>query len=547
MPVDAPGNNVVINGGAGNDRIEEVGQANQAHKAEKAGAAGEVGLRKLTADDILKLGGGEPQAPKQIRVRFAPSPTGHLHIGGARTALVNFLFAQANGGKFVLRIEDTDQMRSKPEFTEAILEGLRWLGLKWDEEPIFQSQRTDIYKAKVQQLIDAGKARVDPETKAVYFIMPKDGKIVINDRLKGRVEVDPEPDFVIQRADGSPMFLLANVVDDVEQGITHIFRGDDHLTNAAKQIELFRALGFEVPEFFHMPLIHDDPKLDDEDPKKSKPGGKLSKRHGAVSVIDYQRQGFSPIVLVNHLARMGMGIDGQDTFSLDALVERFDPTRLSKKESVLGLTQLAKLADGTYVQRPGPLLERMFREIMSMPTAAVAQEIKAILADKERVEAHITDPGSEGAPGFFHRTGVTAAEAREALNLSDEQVRALADGGKKRFSTFMDAIDFAAILRAPLRYDPKDAVALGGAKVKAQMKTLMGQLDRIPAGDWKLETLSKALDDFNANAKVKYQAYGKSLRWMLTGNPQGFPLHNTMVLLGKEETLRRLQEMTKEA
>lgn len=545
MAVDKAGNQPNAAAAAAAANNQPVAEA----KAKKGkNAVEQPELRKLTAADILKLGGGEPQAPKQVRVRFAPSPTGHLHIGGARTALVNYLFAKANGGQFVLRIEDTDQMRSKPEYTEAILDGLRWLGMKWDEEPVFQSQRADLYAEKVEKLIADGKARRDPETGAVFFIMPKDGKLTINDRLKGRVEVEPEDDFVIQRADGSAAFLLANVVDDGDQGITHIFRGDDHLTNAAKQIELFRALGYDVPEMYHMPLIHGDPRPNEEDPTQKDLAGKLSKRHGATSVIDYQDQGFTPDVLMNHLARMGMGFDTDETLPIDDLAKKFDPTRLSKKESVLGLTSLGmqgKKGNKKYVSKPGPLLQRMFQKIMAMPTEELAAEIKSILGDADRVEKHITAEDTASRAGFFNRTGVTADEAREALsNLNDAQLEALADGGRKRFSTFMDALDFAAIVRAPLRYDEADAATLGGAKQKALMKKLSGELEKVPEKDWNIDKLIDVLDKFNDAQNVGYTAYGNSLRWMLTGNSIGFPLHNTMALLGREETLARLAEMT---
>ncbi len=532
---------MVVEGAANRPRTVHAhapGDVGPAARADRRTRLQRPALRSLTADDVLKLGGGEPEAPKRVRVRFAPSPTGHLHIGGARTALVNYLFAKANGGDFLLRIEDTDHMRSKPEYTEAIYDGLRWLGLSWDEEPVFQSQRTELYSTKVEALLAADKARRDPDTGAVFFIMPKEGKLVVNDRLKGRVEVDPEPDFVIQRSDGSPMFLLANVVDDGEQGITHIFRGHEHLVNAAKQIELFRALGYQVPEFYHMPLIHGDPAPDPEDPSQVKAGGKLSKRHGATSVIDYENQGFSPEVLINHLARLGMGFDTNDTLSIDELAKRFDPTRMSKKESVLGLTECVKKGE-KYEVRPGPLVLRMFTEIMRMPTDALAAAIQAILDDAERVDAYVDDPS------FFTRNGVTPEEAKAALaDLSKEQVHALADGGKKRFGTYMDAIDSVAIVRSPLRFDEKDAKQLGGTKQKELMRKLSAQLGKVAATKWTVETLDKELDKFNEATGAGYTAYGKSLRWMLTGNPEGFPLHHTMVLLGKTETLARLEQMT---
>jgi glutamyl-tRNA synthetase len=502
----------------------------------------EPGLRTLTAEEVLKLGGGEPEPPKRVRVRFAPSPTGFLHIGGARTALVNYLFAKSRGGDFLVRIEDTDPMRSKPEYTEAIFDGLKWLELGSDEEVIYQSQRTEIYQRKVEELIAKGKARRDPESQAVYFIMPREGKLVVQDRLKGRIEFDPEPDFVIQRSDGSPMFLLANVVDDGEQKITHILRGHEHLVNAAKQIELFRALDYPVPEFYHMPLILGDPVPDPEDATRVKHRGKLSKRHGATNVIDYQEQGFSPKVLINHLARLGMSFDSRETMSLEELAQHFDPTRMSKKETVLGLTECVKRG-AKYEVRPGPLLQRMFAEISRMPSEELAVEIRRLLSDRERVEQYLDEPATETRPSFFDRTGVTPEEARVALDgLSDEQLFALADGGKMRFATYLDAVDFAAIARAPLRFDEKQLAKHTGKKMKADAKKLLARLEGAAPQEWTVRGLDAELEKFNAATGLRYTDYGKSLRWMLTGNVEGFPLHHTMVLLGREETLARLRQ-----
>jgi glutamyl-tRNA synthetase len=462
--------------------------------------------RPLTTEEIYAMGGGQAEEPRRVRVRFAPSPTGHLHIGGARTALVNYMFAKANGGDFIVRIEDTDQMRSKPEFTEAIFDGLKWLGLPWDEEVVYQSQRTELYQRKVEQLLASGKARVDADTGAVYFIMPKEGKLVIEDRLKGRVEVDPEPDFVIQRSDGSPMFLLANVVDDGEQQITHIFRGHEHLVNAAKQIELFKALGYRVPEFYHMPLINGDPVPHPEDPTKVKARGKLSKRHGATSVIDFQTKGFSPKVLLNHLARLGIGFDDRTTMSLEELTQRFDPTRLSKRTTVLGLNECVKTG-GKYEVRPGPLMERMFIEIMQTPTEELVDEIEKFF------------------PGH---------------SLDREQLIALADGGKRRFSTFVDFVDFVAFLRTTPEFKQED-IALHAPK-KAVVRRLVAQLEGV--ADWTLARLEAELEKFNQTKATGYSAYSNTMRWMLTGKSDGFPLHHTMVLLGREESLARLRRMT---
>ncbi len=497
-------------------------QQNQGVKpADNAAKVDGVGIKPLSLDDIRKIGGGEPLQPKKVTVRFAPSPTGHLHIGGAWVALRNAMLAKKLGGDLVLRIEDTDQLRSKPEYTEAIMDGLSWLGVEWKGDPIFQSQRTELYKNKVQQLVDEGKAYKDASG-AVFFKMPKEGTITVNDRVKGAVHVDcaldSMKDFPIQRSDGSPTFLLANVVDDGEQGVTHILRGDDHLGNAARQVPLFRAMGYDVPEFYHMPLIHGDD------------GQKLSKRHGATSVFQYKDLGYDSEVLMNHLARIGCSFDTEQTMSFDQLSERFDPMNISKGPGKLGL---------------GLLDARMMHHIKKTPTGEIVKELKGRLANEATLTRHVEDKGTDTRPGFFERTGVTAEEAMKALTtLSDPQIHALADGAKARASTFAEMLDMAAFFRGPPAYAPAEAKTHATAEKKQLMAKLTEQLNQIGEGDWKAGSLDKALDKFNGDAKVAYAAYGQSLRWMLTGVSDGVPLHTTMAVIGREESLRRLQEMT---
>jgi len=336
-----------------------------------------------------------------VRVRFAPSPTGYLHIGGARTALFNYLFARHHGGTLVLRVEDTDRERSTPEAIRAILEGLRYLGLGWDEGPekggdhgpYFQSARLSSYTSLVEQLLSEGKAYrcfctkerlqslradqreakqryhydrlcsgLDPaqaaarlksgEPYVVRFRVPAgvDGVTVVDDLIRGEVPFQHQEieDFIIQRADGTCVYNFAVVGDDHGMGITHVIRGEDHLSNTPKQILLFRALGFEVPLYAHIPLI------------LAPGGGKLSKRHGAVAVTEYQEKGYLPEAMINFLVRLGWAFDDkQEIFSLAELVEKFSLEGVSKSGAVYDTQKLDHL--GNYYMR-----ERATAEIVDL-------------------------------------------------------------------------------------------------------------------------------------------------------------------------------------
>jgi glutamyl-tRNA synthetase len=285
-----------------------------------------------------------------VRTRFAPSPTGYLHIGGARTALFSWLFARKHGGQFVLRIEDTDLERSTPESVDAILQGMAWLNLDYDEGPFFQTQRFDRYNEIIQQWLAEGKAyycyasqaeldalreeqmvrkdkpRYDGRYRdftgippagikpVVRFKNPLDGEVVINDMVKGRVVVQNSEldDLIIQRSDGSPTYNFTVVVDDWEMNITHVIRGDDHLNNTPRQINMLKALGVEPPVYAHLPMV------------LGEDGQRLSKRHGAVSVLQYKEAGYLPDGLLNYLARLGWSHGDQEIFSRDELIQYFD-------------------------------------------------------------------------------------------------------------------------------------------------------------------------------------------------------------------------------
>ncbi len=283
----------------------------------------------------------------EIITRFPPSPTGHLHLGGARTALFNWLFARHHKGKFILRFEDTDRERSKQEYVDSILEALKWLGLNWDEGPYFQTQRLELYKKFAQKLYEEGKAyycecskelleekkkemlkkglkpkydktcrdkNLGPgEGRVLRIKAPETGEIVVEDLLRGKIVFPAEEldDFIIMRSDGTPTYQFAVVIDDITMGITHVIRGDDHISNTPKQLLIYKALGAEPPKYAHIPMV------------LGRDGARLSKRHGAKSVLEYKEAGFLPEALLNYLARLGWGYGDQEYFTVEELIEKF--------------------------------------------------------------------------------------------------------------------------------------------------------------------------------------------------------------------------------
>ncbi len=278
-----------------------------------------------------------------VKVRFAPSPTGFLHVGSARTALFNWLFARHEGGKFYIRIEDTDRERSKDEFLDEILSSLKALGLEWDGELVFQSKRTDYYRQTAEKLIQKGLAYTDGP--AILFRMPKTGKVVFEDLLHGAIEFDLEAhpslaeDLVIFKSDGSPTYNFAVVCDDADMGITHVIRGDDHISNTPKQLPLYEALSFKKPVFCHIPLILG--------PDRSR----LSKRHGATSIRDYLAEGFLPEAVVNYLTLLGWSPgNNEEILSREALVKKFELKRVLKTGAVFSREKLEWM-NGQYVRK----------------------------------------------------------------------------------------------------------------------------------------------------------------------------------------------------
>lgn len=327
-----------------------------------------------------------------IRARFAPSPTGMLHLGGARTALFNYLFARHHGGKLVLRIEDTDRARSTRRFEAAQLEDLAWLGLDFDEGPHRQSERGELYEEGIERLVEAGLAYESEDEggrRALYFRPPvREG--AFRDELRGEVSFGRIEDFVVRKSDGTPSYNFAAVVDDSDMGITHVIRGEEHLPNAGRQVLLYRALGLAEPKFVHLGVI------------LGPDGKKLSKRHGAASVADYRREGYLPEALVNHLTLLGWTHPaGREDFdSLDELVRGWDPSRLGASPSTFDPDRLLyfdarhirRLTDDDLRRRVGPFLEGPLPEGREAAALEVIREEARVLSDAPRLLREVLGP-----------------------------------------------------------------------------------------------------------------------------------------------------------
>ena len=327
-----------------------------------------------------------------VRVRFAPSPTGLLHLGAARTALFNYLFARHYGGDLILRIEDTDRERSRPEFERAQLEDLGWLGLSYDEGPYRQSERGELYEGTVRRLIDAGltyESTDESGRRALYFHPPmRSGSFT--DELRGKVTFGGVEDFVILKSDGTPSYNFAVVVDDLELGITHVIRGEEHLSNTARQILLYRALGATEPRFIHLGVI------------VGPDGKKLSKRHGAASIADYRRGGYVPEALVNYLALLGWNHpEGKEEFAgLDELSRDWDPSRLGASPATFdpdrllffNASHIRRLSADEFHLRLEPFLEEPLPRGREPAALEAIREDMRTLSEAPRLLHGITDP-----------------------------------------------------------------------------------------------------------------------------------------------------------
>lgn len=460
-----------------------------------------------------------------IKTRFAPSPTGYLHIGGARTALFSHLFARHHGGSTVLRIEDTDLERSTPEAVEAIMESLEWLGFKYDEGPYFQTKRFDRYKEMIEQLLESGHAyycycspeeldemRAAAEAKrekpryngkwrpepgktlpeipegvkpVVRFKNPLVGRTAFTDMIHGTLSVDNGEldDLIIARPDGSPTYNFCVVVDDIDMGITHIIRGDDHINNTYRQVNIFKALGAELPQFAHLSMI-----LGDD-------GQKLSKRHGAVGVMEYYEQGYLPEAVINYLVRLGWAHGDQEIFTLDEMIKLFDITKVSKSASAFNTSKLRWL-NQHYMINSDPL---KLAELLTPFLAKLGIDVKADERLAQIVTAHVQ-------------------RAHTLVELA-EQVQYL----------FLDEVIF----------DEKAKERNLTTTSLPVLKELHTRLSTLTA--WENEALDGVVKETMAALDVGMGKVGMPLRTAIVGRTSSPNLDETLYLVGREKTLQRLE------
>jgi glutamyl-tRNA synthetase len=468
-----------------------------------------------------------------ITTRFAPSPTGFLHIGGARTALFNWLYARARGGRMLLRIEDTDRERSTQAAIDAILDGLSWLGIEWDGETVYQSSRSARHRDVAEGLLAAGRAyrcyaspqelaemrerarregraklydgrwrdrnpaEAPPGVKPVIRLKaPLTGETVIEDQVQGRVVWQNEnlDDLVLLRSDGTPTYMLAVVVDDHDMNVTHIIRGDDHLTNGARQTQIYQALDWNVPVMAHIPLIH------------GPDGTKLSKRHGALGVDAYRAMGYLPAAMRNYLVRLGWAHGDQEIFSTDEMIAAFGLPQIGRSPARFDFAKLEHL-NGHYIRQMGnvDLVDAM-----------------------ERVLPHI------------------AGGAELAARLTPElrqQLLAAMPGLKERAKTLVELVDGARYLFAvrPLPVDEK-AAALLTPQARALLADIAEDLAGI--GSWTVEATDQAVRGFAERKGVKLGSVAQPLRAALTGRTTSPPIFDVLAVLGKAESLARLKDQS---
>ena len=425
-----------------------------------------------------------------VRVRFAPSPTGYLHIGGARTALFNWLFARHNKGVFILRVEDTDQQRSTEESTKAIFDSMKWLGLDWDEGPYYQSQRLSIYKQYAERLVEHGKAFYDTDAegrKAIRFRM-QDEITEFNDLIHGMITFDAAliEDFVTLKADGFPTYNFACVVDDADMGITHIIRGDDHISNTPKQIALYKAFGFKIPEFAHIPMI------------LGEDGSRLSKRHGATSVTDYSDKGYLSHALVNFLALLGWSPgNDQEVISVPEMIEKFTLKRVNKTSAQFNNIKLDWM-NGQYIK--------------NTPVEELTPEVRA----------------------FFEKSGINTVE------YTTEWFKNLVSLYHERFKNFRDLFDQTGFFFTDtIEYDN---VAVEKFLKKEGVGKLLKEVHSAisPLENFDKQSLEACLRNLTEKLGVGFSKLAQPLRVAITGKSVSAGIFETIELLKKEKTLKRI-------
>jgi glutamyl-tRNA synthetase len=502
-------------------------------------------------------------AKKPVVTRFAPSPTGFLHIGGGRTALFNWLYAKHTGGKFLLRIEDTDRERSTPEATEAILDGLNWLGLKWDGDAVFQAVRADRHAAVARELLAKGQAyhcylstaeldqmRKEAEANKQPFLIrspwrdkgpadaPKDGKpvirlktpregeTVIDDHVQGRVVIQNKDldDLIILRSDGTPIYNLAVVVDDHDMGVTHVVRGVDHLTNAAKQTLIYKAMGWDVPDFAHVPLIH------------GADGAKLSKRHGALGVEAYRAMGYLPAALRNYLVRLGWSHGNDEIFSTEQMIEWFGIDGLGKSPARFDFVKLADL-NGHYIRQAADA--DLIKETRAMlPHLDFVALSKVTLDPKEPVRPDVTLAKSVLTQRPDLKTGVALEAALGAAGW--DRVTAALPGIKERSKTLCEIVDQSLYLVAklPLAMDDK-AKKVMDTDAKTALGVVLPVIDG--ASDWSAGALEAAVKAHAEATGAKLGKIAQPLRVALTGRTVSPPVFDVLATLGKAEAVARIK------
>ncbi|ERI16565.1 glutamate--tRNA ligase [Brucella sp. RRSP16] len=469
--------------------------------------------------------------PKPVVTRFAPSPTGYLHIGGARTALFNWLYAKHNGGKMLLRIEDTDRERSTDAATAAILDGLTWLGLDWDGEAISQFERAPRHREVAEELVTLGKAYYcyatpeeleemrekaraegrpprydgrwrdrDPSeapagVKPVIRIKaPQEGETLVQDAVQGDVRFPNKDldDFIILRSDGTPTYMHAVVVDDHDMGVTHIIRGDDHLTNAARQTVIYNAMNWDVPQMSHIPLIH------------GADGAKLSKRHGALGVDAYRAMGYLPAALRNYLVRLGWSHGDDEIMSTEQMIEWFDVKDINKGAARFDFQKLEAI-NGVYMRASD---DRALYDalIAVLPEIEGGKEISDALDDKRRAQLLAAMPGLKD----------------RAKTLVE-----LADGSKFIFAA------------RPLDLDEK-AASLLNEEGRAVLKSVLPDLEA--ATEWTVESLDAVVRTHAEKTGLKLGKIAQPLRAALTGRATSPGVFDVLFVLGREESLERIRD-----
>lgn len=455
-----------------------------------------------------------------IRTRFAPSPTGYLHIGGARTALFAWLYARKHGGKFVLRIEDTDLERSTEESVNAILEGMSWMGLDYDEGPFYQTHRFERYEEVIQQLLNDGKAyrcncskerieklredqmatkekpRYDGHCRAqdvsadedhvIRFLNPKEGEVVFNDLVRGSVTVQNKEldDLIIKRTDGSPTYNLSVVVDDLDMKISHVIRGDDHINNTPRQINILKAMGEEPPTYAHVPMI------------LGEDGARLSKRHGATSVIEYREMGFLPEALTNYLVRLGWSSGDQEIFTLDEMISLFDVIDVNKAPSSFN----------------GEKLQWINQQYIKEEDASRIAQLLSV---------HLGNIGIDPSEGPDLKD-VVVAQRERAKTLIE-----LAEVSKFFYRDFEEFDEKMA----------KKQLRPVAADVLKKAQSALNALD-----NWNIEPIHDVIHGIAEELNIKMGKVGTPLRVAVTGGAPSPSLDLTVYLIGKEACDRRINK-----